>query len=272
MIKTIQLACDTKDHLPLEDLEPFQGDLKSLSATEFAKLKGHILKTGFAFPIYVWKSPEGINYILGGHQRVRVLTSLKKEGYVIPSLPVVFIQAASVQDAKKRVLQDVAQFGQVENQGLYEFMTEAGISILDLQQDFKLPDLDMTAFGDEFFDLDLNPGEEEQYSREIAAPIYEITGEKPKVASLFDSSKTDQLTARIQSQDLPDDVRQFLLFAAQRHTVFNFQRIAEFYAHQPKAIQSLMEDSALVIIDFNKAIENGFVKLSKDLLEQSSEE
>ena len=33
-----------------------------------------------------------------------------------------------------------------------------------------------------------------------------------------------------------------------------------------------MEDSALVIIDFNKAIENGYVKLSKEVQELYLEE
>jgi hypothetical protein len=42
----------------------------------------------------------------------------------------------------------------------------------------------------------------------------------------------------------------------------NFGKIAEYYAHAEPNIQRLMENSALVIIDFDKAIENGFVKLS----------
>ena len=43
------------------------------------------------------------------------------------------------------------------------------------------------------------------------------------------------------------------------------QSIADFYAHSNKEVQDLMEESALVIIDFDKAIENGYVKLSKEL-------
>ena len=41
--------------------------------------------------------------------------------------------------------------------------------------------------------------------------------------------------------------------------------IAEFYAHSNNIIQNLMENSALVIIDFNKAIELGYVCLKKEL-------
>jgi hypothetical protein len=37
-------------------------------------------------------------------------------------------------------------------------------------------------------------------------------------------------------------------------------------------VQELMERSALVIIDFSQAIEEGYVKLSKDLVQQYAEE
>lgn len=56
--------------------------------------------------------------------------------------------------------------------------------------------------------------------------------------------------------------------AAYRHVKFNYEQIADYYANAPKDVQELIEDSALVIIDFNKAIEDGFVNISQDLLDQ----
>jgi hypothetical protein len=56
--------------------------------------------------------------------------------------------------------------------------------------------------------------------------------------------------------------------AAQRHTVFDYENIAEFYAHAEPEIQELMERSALVIIDFNQAIENGYIQLSEQIMKQ----
>jgi len=64
---------------------------------------------------------------------------------------------------------------------------------------------------------------------------------------------------------LPEEIKAFLRAAAERHVVFNYANIAEFYAHADKGLQALMEDSALVIIDFNKAIEQGFVRLNEDM-------
>ena len=49
---------------------------------------------------------------------------------------------------------------------------------------------------------------------------------------------------------------------------FNYENIAEFYAHSDKEVQELMESSALVIIDFKKAIEQGFIELSEDLADK----
>ena len=57
----------------------------------------------------------------------------------------------------------------------------------------------------------------------------------------------------------------FLLAAAHRHTVFNYENIAEYYANASPEMQRLMEQSALVIIDIDNAIENGFVELSSQI-------
>jgi hypothetical protein len=103
------------------------------------------------------------------------------------------------------------------------------------------------------------------YTKKIKAPIYEPTGAKPSVEMLYDRGKADRLLADVAAANLPDEVRSFLRFAAERHTVFNYRQIAEFYAHADEKTQGLMEASALVIIDFDKAIEHGFVRLTERL-------
>ena len=57
----------------------------------------------------------------------------------------------------------------------------------------------------------------------------------------------------------------FLKEAAHRHSIFNYTKIADYYAHASKEMQTLMEKSALVIIDFDKAIEYGFVHLQEEI-------
>jgi hypothetical protein len=76
----------------------------------------------------------------------------------------------------------------------------------------------------------------------------------------------------IDASNLSYDEKNFLIDAARRHTVFNYEKIADYYAHASKEMQQLMERSALVIIDFEKAIEYGYVKLSDDIRKQYLEE
>jgi hypothetical protein len=108
---------------------------------------------------------------------------------------------------------------------------------------------------------------DEKYTNKVSHPIYEIKGDMPEINELYDLSKTNSLVYEINKSNFPQEIKNFLEEAAKRHTIFNYEKIAEFYAHQNQEIQQLMENSALVIIDFNKAIKNGFVKLS-DKMEQ----
>jgi hypothetical protein len=71
---------------------------------------------------------------------------------------------------------------------------------------------------------------------------------------------------KINRSNVPEKDKALLIAAASRHIVFNYGNIAEYYAHSSKEVQELMEDSALVIIDFNKAIECGFVEMTQEIV------
>ena len=107
--------------------------------------------------------------------------------------------------------------------------------------------------------------EDDTYTRKIVAPTYEPKNEKPKAHELFNTEKVEELIDKIKPLRLSNMEQAFLIYGAYRHTVFDYSKIADFYAHSSKEIQELMEDSALVIIDFDKAIEKGYVKLTKDI-------
>jgi len=106
---------------------------------------------------------------------------------------------------------------------------------------------------------------DQKYTNKIVAPVYEPKGECPPLDALMDRTKTKQLIAEIDASGIPPDVAEFLRFAAERHTVFNFRQIAEYYCHADATLQDLMERSGMVIIDFKKAIEYGFVHLTEKL-------
>jgi len=103
------------------------------------------------------------------------------------------------------------------------------------------------------------------YTKKIEAPVYEPSDEKPFLDDLFDLTKYNELIDEIEKSDLDNNIKVFLRYAASRHIVFNYNKIADYYAHSDKDLQELMENSALVIIDFDRAIENGFVELSENI-------
>ena len=107
--------------------------------------------------------------------------------------------------------------------------------------------------------------EDERYSRKIVAPTYDPKNEKPEPHQLYNTDKVEELIHKIKPLGLSNMEQAFLIYAAYRHTVFDYSKIADYYAHSSKEIQELMEDSALVIIDFDAAIEKGYVKLTKDI-------
>lgn len=107
--------------------------------------------------------------------------------------------------------------------------------------------------------------EKSKYTRKIEIPIYEPKNIKPFISELYDRSRTDKLKEEIEKANIPDSIKQFLFSAAERHTRFNFSKIADFYAHSEPEIKRLFEDSALVILDYNDAIQKGFISYQKEV-------
>lgn len=126
--------------------------------------------------------------------------------------------------------------------------------------------IDMSQFGFSVGEDEL--GEEMQddkYTLKVKIPQYEITGECPEISDMLDSSKADELIQEVEVADIPEEIREFLIQAARRHNVFNYRNIAEYYAHAEPEVQKLFEKSALVIIDVNDAIANGYAQLASDI-------
>lgn len=150
--KQIQIAVDTKDHMPIDMLEPFQGQLKSLSEVDYKKLKKEIVETGFAFAVHVWMSPDNHCYIIDGHQRIRTIKNMiEEEDFTIGDIPIVIVKAKSFEEAKRRIMQGVSQYGRIEADGLYEFLTESQINPDWIQDNFRIPDVDSTTFLQAYF-------------------------------------------------------------------------------------------------------------------------
>lgn len=101
-----------------------------------------------------------------------------------------------------------------------------------------------------------------KYTKKICVPQYTPTGIKPKKKAV-DRTKYDNLIEEINNSNVAEKEKEFLRLAASRHIKFDYSVIAEYYCHASKEMQELMEKSALVIIDVDDAIANGYIRLSK---------
>ncbi len=110
---------------------------------------------------------------------------------------------------------------------------------------------------------DKDPGG--KYVRTLASPVYKVRGKKPSFKQMYDTTRADAARERIKATGLDVPTKKFLLEAAGRLAEFNFANIAEFYAHSEKPVQELMEDLALVIVDADRAIELGYLTLTKEI-------
>ena len=113
-----------------------------------------------------------------------------------------------------------------------------------------------------------------KYVRNVQVPQYLPSDKKPELFELYNAKKYGKLIADINASSLPEEEKQFLRLAASRHIVFNYAKIADYYANSNAEVQKLMEQSALVIIDLNDAIANGYVQFSqliKNIMNESGE-
>lgn len=234
--------------MTLSEIKENPRNPRTISKEKFEKLKQSIQE----FPEMLELRPlvvddEGV--VLGGNMRLKAMIALGMD-----DVPDSWIRKASelTQEQKERfIIADNLPFGEwdwdiLANEWNAELLTDWGMEVNGMDP-------------------------EELYTKKIQAPTYEPSDEKPLVEDLYDMTKTRELIDEIDKvankHKLPQDLWDFLRYAAMRHTVFRYDWIADYYAHAPKEVQDLMEKSALVVIDFEKAISQGFVELSKYLLE-----
>jgi ribosome biogenesis GTPase A len=111
-----------------------------------------------------------------------------------------------------------------------------------------------------------------KYTAAAGSPLYITKDRKPHIQQLRNNSKAQQLMIAINKADITPEEKVFLASASQRHTVFNYELCADYYAHATEEMQKLMEESSLVIVDIDDAIENSYVKLCKSIKRLYTEE
>lgn len=144
--KVIQIKCEAKSYYQLDDLNHFQGKLKSIDKDRFDKLKKSLIRDGLPIGFHVWIDKKNKVWTIDGHHRVLALKALRDDGYDIPSLPCVIVQANNKKEAAKAVLINNSKYAKINQESLSDFMIDFELNIDDLNF-LDLPDLNMDDFG-----------------------------------------------------------------------------------------------------------------------------
>lgn len=239
-----------------KELLPYAKNARTHSDEQITQLVASIKEFGWTNPVLVDERGE----LIAGHGRV--LAAEIAETEMIPT-----IVLAGLTDDQKRAYR-LADNKLPLNAGWDEELLKLEITTL-LDSDF---DVLLTGFNQIEIDnlltvLEPDDDEADPYTTKIDTPVYEPSGVIPAIADLYSDEKTRELVDEIHAAQLPEDIERFLLSAAERHTVFHFGKIADYYAGASAEIQALFERSALVIIDYQQAIDGGFVHLTKSMVD-----
>lgn len=206
-----------------------------------------IKEFGFKIPIVL--SSDGV--IVAGHTRIKAAKKLGME-----EVPCIIADDLTEEQVKAFRLADnkSAEIAQWDEELLQSELSE-------------ILDIDMSLFGFGSGEADFaDELPDDTYTMKTNIPQYEITGDCPEISEMLDTEKADDLIKEIsQAEGITLEEKEFLIQAVRRHNVFNYRNIAEYYAHATPEMQRLMEKSALVIIDMNDAIANGYATLFGDV-------
>lgn len=212
-----------------------------------------IKEFGFKVPIVIDKNNE----IVAGHTRYKASIELGLE-----EVPCIVADDLSEEQIKAFRLAD----NKVSEKAEWNF------ELLE-EELAQINDIKMNEFGFILEELEeVVEDLENLYTTKINIPSYEVSGDEPSIDEMIDESKVNKLIEEINRLNIDEDKKDFLRKTATRHYTYNYSNIAEYYAHQDKEVQAIMEKLALVIIDIRSAIANGYVELSTTLEEMLNDE
>jgi len=172
--------------IPWQKLKTFEfNDLKEGLNRDVSKLKNSIVNDGFNFPFYLWKNH---NYVIDGNGRNIALNELENEGYLIPELPVVEIEANTKQHAKKLVLLASSSYGKVTQESYDLFIEDIDLELEDIELKIENIDFNNTEIQDsEEFGTDFSLPEGDK------APFQQMTFTLADEQANFIKDKIDEI-------------------------------------------------------------------------------
>ena len=249
-------------HVPASDLRPNPKNWRTHPTAQRDALRGILAEVGMADAVLARELEDGSLMLIDGHLRAETAADSK--------VPVLILDVNEAEaDKLLATLDPLAAMADSDAAKLDELLRNVDTGSEALQQMMAATAAQAGLYETLGSNDDGNDSDKEEsenpYTDKVTVPPYEITGPKPPMSEIYDETKCRKLLADIDSADLPEVEKNFLRAAAYRHVVFNFQEIANYYAHSDTDTQQLMEDSALVIVDLDKAIQNGWTRLGHAL-------
>lgn len=241
----------------INELKPYENNSRTHDESQIKQICESIKEYGWTNPVLIDEN----NMIIAGHGRVEGGKKLD-----IKEVPCIVLSGLTEAQKKAYVIADNKM---ALNAGWNEELLKTELENLK-ELDF---DLELTGFSkkelDKLFD-EINGSN--PYTAKTEIPQYEIKGEMPEIYELIEEEKVNQLIEDIRKSNVGEKEKEFLIKSAYRHYGFNYSKIAEYYCHQNKEMQELMEKSALVIIDINNAIAEGYAELKEEMEEMIEDE
>ena len=241
-------------YLSPHDLKPYEGNTRKHAPDDIDQIKASIEADGFNDPIGIWGEE---NLIVEGHGRqiAALEMGLKK----VPC-----IRLDHMTDIQRR---DYAiRHNRTAELSGWDFgKLEEEIARLEIEG------VDLSGLG---FDFGREEAKQDadRYTMATKIPQYEPSEEEAELDELVKTDKVDALIAEIECSGVSEEEKNFLKIAAYRHAVIDFDKVADYYATASSEMQELMERQALVLIDYQDAIANGYAALVTALDEASGEE
>lgn len=244
----------------IESIKPLPGNPRTITKEDMERLKESIQNNADYFEAHpiVLSDRTGELVVIDGNQRLEASRQLG-----LKEVPSVLLTGLTEEREQEIIIRANVNNGKWDVEKLMNFDTAKLL-------DWGLSDID---FGSSEEEVKEGSSNQVEYTKKIEAPVYTPKSEQPPlIAELYDDDKYNAIVAEINVSDVPDDVKAFLRVAASRYIVFDYGKIAEYYAHASKDVQEMMERSALVIIDFDNAIANGYAQLKSDIYQQMLED
>ena len=250
--------------VPASDLRPNPKNWRTHPKAQQDALRGVLAEVGLADACLARELPDGSLMLIDGHLRAETLgdeevpvlvldVNEAEADKILATLDPLAAMANSDAEKLDELLRKVDTGSEALQQMIAATAAQAG-----LYESLSDANVEVSESGDD--DAGVNP-----YTDKVEVPPYAKIGDKPELSQCYDEEYCLKLLKEIEEANLSESEKHFLRAAAYRHVVFNFQEIANYYAHSEADVQQLMEDSALVIVDLDAAIKNGWTRLGQAL-------